>query len=314
VARLFTPFDPDEPPGRAFRRPRPQVSVRMLLPNMITLLALCSGLTAIRMAVEGRFEWAIYGILVSAILDGIDGRVARLLRSTSRFGAQLDSLADFVSFGVAPAILLYAWSLSDLGSAGWVVGLVFAICAALRLARFNSALDGPAKPAWQGAYFVGVPAPAGAVIAMLPIYVEFLGTPHGIITAWVALAYTVLVAFLMVSRFPTFSGKLIGQRIPRDVVLPLFLALVVFAALLVSLPWWVLTIGTIVYLGVLPLSWRAFEATRRSVSGEPFRANDAPMQEVAEEAAPLRLEPPPRNRSGPRRERSVRKSRPQNLQ
>ncbi|MCC6737171.1 MAG: CDP-diacylglycerol--serine O-phosphatidyltransferase [Bauldia sp.] len=291
----------------------------MLIPNMVTLLALCSGLTAIRMAVEGRFEWAIYGILASAVLDGIDGRIARLLRSTSRFGAQLDSLADFVSFGVAPAILLYAWSLSDLGSAGWVVGMVFAICAALRLARFNSALDGPAKPAWQGAYFVGVPAPAGAVLAMLPIYVEFLGTngasePHGMVTAWVALAYMVLVAFLMVSRVPTFSGKHIGQRIPRDMVLPIFIAVVVFAALLVSFPWWVLTVGTILYLGVLPLSWRAFEATRRTVTGEPLRANDAPMQEVAEQPEPLRLEPPPRNRSGPRRERSVRKSRPQNLQ
>ncbi|MCW5715595.1 MAG: CDP-diacylglycerol--serine O-phosphatidyltransferase [Bauldia sp.] len=286
----------------------------MLLPNMVTLLALCSGLTAIRMAVEGRFEWAIYGILASAVLDGIDGRIARLLRSTSRFGAQLDSLADFVSFGVAPAILLFAWSLSDLGSAGWVVGMVFAICAALRLARFNSALDGPAKPAWQGAYFVGVPAPAGAVIAMLPIYVEFIGAPHGFFTAWVALAYTVLVAFLMVSRVPTFSGKHIGQRIPRDLVLPIFLALVVFTALLVSFPWWVLTVCTIIYLGVLPLSWRSFEATRRTVTGEPLRASDAPMREVAEEPEPLRLEPPPRNRSGPRRERSVRKSRPQNLQ
>jgi CDP-diacylglycerol--serine O-phosphatidyltransferase len=315
MARLFTPFDPDEPsPGRTVRRPRPQVSIRMLLPNMVTLLALCSGLTAIRMAVEGRFEWAIYGILASAVLDGIDGRIARLLRSTSRFGAQLDSLADFVSFGVAPAILLFAWSLSDLGSVGWVVGMIFAICAALRLARFNSALDGPAKPAWQGAYFVGVPAPAGAVIAMLPVYVEFLGTPHGIFTAPLTLAYTVLVAFLMVSRVPTWSGKSIGQRIPRDMVLPLFIALVVFVAALVSFPWVVLTVSTMVYLASLPLSWRAFEATLRTATGEPARANDAPMREVADEPEPLRLEPPPRNRSAPRRERSVRKSRPQNLQ
>jgi len=314
VARLFTPFDPDEPTGRTVRRPRPQVSVRMLLPNMVTLLALCSGLTAIRMAVEGRFDWAIYGILASAVLDGIDGRIARLLRSTSRFGAQLDSLADFVSFGVAPAILLFAWSLSDLGSAGWVVGMVFAICAALRLARFNSALDGPAKPAWQAAYFVGVPAPAGAVLAMLPLYVEFLGVSHGVFTAPIALAYTVLVAFLMVSRFPTWSGKLVGHRIPRDVVLPLFIALVVFAALLVSFPWAVLTIGTVLYLASLPFSWRAFETTLRAVPSEPLRANDAPMPEVAEEPEPLRLEPPSRNRGGSRRERSVRKSRPQNLQ
>lgn len=160
-----------------------------------------------------------------------------------------------------------------------------------------------------GAYFVGVPAPAGAVLAMLPIYVEFLGTngasePHGMVTAWVALAYMVLVAFLMVSRVPTFSGKHIGQRIPRDMVLPIFIAVVVFAALLVSFPWWVLTVGTILYLGVLPLSWRAFEATRRTVTGEPLRANDAPMQEVAEQPEPLRLEPPPQpQRSAPRAER-----------
>lgn len=295
MRKLFPPFDPDgQPPGRPRAR-QLQVPIRLLLPNMVTLLALCAGLTAIRMAVEGRFDFAIYGILFAAALDGIDGRVARLLRSTSRFGAQLDSLTDFVNFGVAPAILLYIWGLGDLGSIGWIVAIVFAISAALRLARFNAALEGPAKPAWHAAYFVGVPAPAGAVVALLPIYLEFLGVPHGGWTAPVVLIFTVSIALLMISRVPTWSGKLIGQKIPRDLVLPLFLALVVTAALLVSFPWLAISIACLGYLATLPVSWAAFHRQHQAMVVEA-----AALAKAAEQPSPLQLEPPPRARRTPR--------------
>ncbi|MGD9740268.1 MAG: phosphatidylcholine/phosphatidylserine synthase [Bauldia sp.] len=301
MRKLFPPFDPDgQQPGRQRAR-QLQIPIRLLLPNMVTLLALCAGLTAIRMAVEGNFDFAIYGILFAAALDGIDGRVARLLRSTSRFGAQLDSLTDFVNFGVAPAIVLYIWGLGDLGSIGWIVAIVFAISAALRLARFNAALEGPAKPAWHAAYFVGVPAPAGAVVALLPIYVEFLGVPHGAWTAPVVLIYTVAIALLMISRVPSWSGKLIGQKIPRDLVLPLFLALVVTAALLVSFPWLAISIACLVYLATLPISWAGFHRQHQAMVVEA-----AALAKAADQSGPLQLEAPPRARAPRQRTRSGR--------
>src|SRR6195952_6158730 len=159
---LFPPFAPDANERRP-RRLKP-VPFRMIAPNMITLMALCLGLTAIRLAFEGKFEPAVIAIVAAAFLDGIDGRVARMLKGTSRFGAELDSLADFVNFGVAPALILYFWGLHDLKSAGWIAALTFAICAALRLARFNVMIEDPNRPAWAGNYFVGVPAPAGALM------------------------------------------------------------------------------------------------------------------------------------------------------
>src|ERR1700741_3715624 len=151
------------------RRFRP-IPVRMLVPNVITLLAICAGLTAIRLSTEGRMELAVGAIVFAAILDGIDGRVARLLKGTSRFGAELDSLADFVNFGVAPALMLYFWGLHDLKSLGWIAAMVFAICAGLRLARFNVMSGDPPRPAWAANFFVGGPAPAGAIVVLLPIY------------------------------------------------------------------------------------------------------------------------------------------------
>src|SRR3954464_1176021 len=156
------------------RRFRP-IPVRMLVPNLITLLALCAGLTAIRLAFEQRLEWAGAAIVFAAMLDGIDGRVARMLKGTSKFGAELDSLADFVNFGVAPALILYFWGLHELGNAGWIAAMVLAICAGLRLARFNVMVDDPNRPAWAGNFFVGMPAPGGAITVLLPLYLYFLG-------------------------------------------------------------------------------------------------------------------------------------------
>src|SRR5499433_401250 len=196
---LRSPFE-HGPPGRP-RRFR-AVPVRTLVPNVITLLALCAGLTAIRLAAEGTFEWAVYAIVFAAVLDGIDGRVARLLKGTSRFGAELDSLADFVNFGVAPGLILYFWDLHELKSAGWIAAMVFAICTGLRLARFNVMIDDPNRPAWAGNFFVGMPAPAGAITVLLPIYIEFLGVPKLAVVAPVALIYTLVIGFLMVSKLP----------------------------------------------------------------------------------------------------------------
>ena len=269
---LFQPFDPDEGNGRARLSRLPQVPIRSVLPSLVTLVALCAGLTSIRMSIEGRFELAIALIAIAAALDGIDGRIARLLKSTSRFGAELDSIADFVNFGVAPAILIYIWGLDELRSLGWIAVLVFGICAALRLARFNVALDAPDKPDWHGAYFFGVPAPAGAMIVMLPLYVEFVAVPHGILSAPIAVVYTVAVGLLMVSRVPTWSGKLVGRRIARDMVAPLFVCGVLVVAFLVSYPWETLMVGTIAYLASLPASWIAFQRQERAVGTPTMKA------------------------------------------
>jgi CDP-diacylglycerol--serine O-phosphatidyltransferase len=257
---VFPPFDPSPPP---FRRRFKAIPVRTLLPNLITLLALCAGLTAIRLAMEEKLELALAAIVFAALLDGIDGRIARMLKGTSRFGAELDSLADFVNFGVAPALILYFWGLHELKSAGWIAALVFAICAGLRLARFNVMIDDPNKPIWAGNFFTGIPAPAGAITVLLPIYVTFLGAPMGLVTVWFTFLYTLSIALLMVSRLPVFSGKRVGKRVPPEMVLPVFVMVVLFFALLVSYPWQVLTLGTLVYLTCLPLGWLSYREHQR---------------------------------------------------
>jgi len=228
------------------------IPARFLLPNLVTLMALCSGITAIRWAAEGRFEFAVAGIIVAIVLDALDGRLARYLQGTSRFGAELDSLADFVNFGVAPAIVLYLWSLNSLRNFGWVVCLVLAIGCALRLARFNVALDDPKKPAWMAGYFTGMPAPAGALLALTPLYLGFLGLiaeghPHAKFIAF----YEIIVACLLVSRVPTFSGKTL-TRVPREFYGPILAAMAVFMALLISYPWEMLTFLSLIYLISIP--------------------------------------------------------------
>jgi CDP-diacylglycerol---serine O-phosphatidyltransferase len=287
---FFSPFDPDRPdpplrPGLR-RRFRP-IPVRTLVPNLITLLALCAGLTAIRLAVEDRLDIALGAIVFAAVLDGIDGRVARLLKGTSRFGAELDSLADFVNFGVAPGLILYFWGLHDLKSAGWIAAMVFAICAGLRLARFNVMIDDPNRPAWASNFFVGMPAPAGAITVLLPIYIDFLGVPKLAVVAPVTLVYTLAIAFLMVSRLPVYSGKRMGTRVPPDMVLPIFVVVVLFFALLLSYPWAVLTIGTLAYLASLPFGWLSYrDHERRDAEAAAATASAAPTAIAPEQLLP----------------------------
>src|SRR3974377_389268 len=207
-AMPYSPFSSFERESVLARRRRFRaIPVRTLVPNVITLLALCAGLTAIRFAAEGTLEWAVYAIVFAAVLDGIDGRVARLLKGTSRFGAELDSLADFVNFGVAPGVTLYFWSLHEMHSAGWIAAMVFAIAAGLRLARFNVMIEDPNRPSWAGNFFVGLPAPAGACTVLLPVYLHFLGLPSPTFAVPLTVAYTLAIPFLMGSRLPVFSGQ-----------------------------------------------------------------------------------------------------------
>lgn len=274
-----------------FRHQR--VPVRMLVPNFFTLLGLCAGLTSIRMSIEGRYELALAAIVFAALLDGVDGRVARLLKASSRFGAELDSLADFVNFGVAPAFLIFTWGLGDLKSLGWICVMIFALASALRLARFNVALDDD-KPRWQAAYFSGMPTPAAAIVVLLPVFIEHLGF-GSIRTSPVMLdlilVYTLGIAFMMVSTIPTFSGKLLGERISREYVMPLFMLAVGFVALLVTYPFGTLTGACLVYLATIPISWRRFSQT--------MAATPVPVAEEPE-AGPRRVvairsgEPPAR--------------------
>lgn len=248
-------------PGLVRSRFRP-VPLRIILPNLITLLALSMGLTGIRFAVEGQFEIAVLAVIVAAILDGLDGRLARALRGTTRFGAELDSLADFVDFGVAPGLILYFWNLHQMKSLGWFAALVFAIACALRLARFNVMMDDPNEPPWQAHFFTGMPAPAGAVAGLLPLYLNLsiLAVPT---THWFVpfeIAYVLLIAFLMVSRIPHFSGKRIG-RVPREYVIVVLFGVAVLVLLLATFPMEMLAFLSLAYLGTIPvaiLRYRAF--------------------------------------------------------
>jgi len=280
AAMVFAPLDPLSPEKR--RRFR-QIPIRTLLPNLITLLALCAGLTGIRMAFENNLELALAAIVFAALLDGVDGRVARLLKGTSRFGAELDSLADFVNFGVAPALILYFWGLHEIKSVGWIAALVFAISSALRLARFNVMIDDPTRPAWAGNFFIGVPAPAGAITLLLPVYLNLLGLPLNLAVVWLSCAYCLFIAFLMVSRLPVFSGKRVGKQVPPELVLPVFVVVILFFAVLISYPWIVLTLGTLAYLACLPLGWLSYR---------DYQRKNAAAAAPASETAPPTQEPP----------------------
>ena len=280
-------FDPRYPQELRRRRFRP-IPVRLLIPNFITLLAICAGLTAIRLSTEGRVELALYAIVFAAFLDGIDGRIARLIKGQSKFGAELDSLADFVNFGVAPGLILYFWQLHELKNGGWIAAMVFAISGGLRLARFNASIDDPNKPAFASNYFTGVPAPMGAITVLLPIYFTFLGLPKlpAVLTAF----YTLLIAVLMVSRLPVFSGKTVRMRVAPELVLPVFVSVVFFIALLIAYPWHILSAGSVLYLMSLPMGLKSYrEHARKAAPTAPAAdgaaTNGGPSYAAA--AAPL---------------------------
>jgi CDP-diacylglycerol--serine O-phosphatidyltransferase len=288
IGMLFPPSERDRPEAK---RPRLRpIPVRILVPNVITLFALCAGLTAIRLAVDGRFELALGLIVFAAILDGIDGRIARMIKGQSRFGAELDSLVDFVNFGVAPGLILYFWGLDQFGNVGWIAAMVLAICAGLRLARFNVAIDDPNRPAWAGNFFTGVPAPLGAITVLLPMYVYFLGWRAPTVLIFL---YTLAIAFLMVSRLPVLSGKKLGTRVPPEMVLPVIVLVVLLIALLIAYPWQLLTLVTVAYLASLPFGWLSYR--------EYQRKDAAAVQPQLEPARTAEPEAPPSAPTSPDR-------------
>ena len=274
---LFPPFapDPNESRPRLFK----PVPFRVIAPNLITLMALCLGLTAIRLAFEGRLEPAVIAIVVAALLDGVDGRVARLLKGTSRFGAELDSLSDFLNFGCAPALVLYGFVLHDLKSWGWTVALVFAIAMALRLARFNAMLDDPHRPEWRKNFFVGMPAPAGAMTALLPVYLSLRGYVDADLSlagAIVIALYTLVIALLMVSTVPTFSGKTAGKRVPREWVLPIFVVTVALFGLVLSYPFEALALAAFAYLAAIPFGIVQYRRAARDAEAGAVPSAEGP--------------------------------------
>jgi CDP-diacylglycerol--serine O-phosphatidyltransferase len=252
------------------------IPLRALVPNAVTVLALCFGLTGVRFAIGGEWEKAVGAILLAGVLDGIDGRIARLLKGTSRFGAELDSLSDVTAFGVAPVLVLYLWALQHLpGRIGWVIALSHAIACALRLARFNAQIDASEQPHKQAGFFTGIPAPAGAGLTLAPLYVDFWLAPGVLddveVRASVVAATAPIVAFLMVSSLPSYSwGSL---RLRPAWRLPALAGIGLFAGALFTNPWATLTILCIVYAASLPLAIRAYARVRARI-GAASRPSD----------------------------------------
>ncbi len=230
--------------------------INRLIPNVLTLLALAAGLSALRFALLDRWEHAALAILAASILDGLDGRVARILKGATKFGAELDSLSDFVCFGVAPAMVLYLWTLDDAGRFGWAMVLVLCICCALRLARFNTDGDEPNQPAWNRNFFVGVPSPAGAGLVMFPMLLWFQVESDFLRQPAVAGLFMLVGAGLLVSRIRTYSFKKI--RVPQRWVLPSMLGAGLYLAFLLSTPWITLAVTIVAYAASIPFSARAY--------------------------------------------------------
>ncbi len=250
------------PPGG-----RPQwMHFNRMIPNILTLLALSAGLTAIRFGLQNRWEYAAMAILVAAILDGLDGRIARILKGASKFGAELDSLSDFVCFGVAPALMLYLWALTDAGRFGWMLAMLFTICCALRLARFNTMIEDEDQPAWTRNYFSGVPSPAGAGLVLLPMIISFQTGDAFVRTPALVGFFLLVVAGLLVSPIPTYSFKKI--KVSHSLVLPTMLLVGLVIASLISAPWVTLSIVLFLYLITIPMSVRSYQKHKIEDEGE----------------------------------------------
>jgi len=257
-------MDPVTPTRLRFHRSarvRRGIPLRAVAPNAVTALALCSGLSGVRFAVGGQWELAVTMILVAGVLDGVDGRIARLLHGESRFGAELDSLSDAISFGVAPALILYLWSLSGLPRFGWTAALVFAVFCALRLARFNAAIDEAEQPHKSAGFLTGVPAPAGAGLALLPMFLSFCLEDARLASPYLVAPWTALVAMLMVSSVATYSWS--SLRLRRSIRFEALAGVVLVGAALISAPWATLTAISAAYLLAIPFSYVSYARIRR---------------------------------------------------
>lgn len=234
----------------------------MVAPNAVTAMALCFGLTGVRYGISGEWERAVASILIAGVLDGLDGRIARLLRGESRFGAELDSLSDVIAFGVAPSLILYLWSLHAMPKVGWVFAMAHALCCALRLARFNANIDADEQPHKSAGFLTGVPAPAGAGLAFVPLYL-WLVTGLEVFREWYVVApWAVFVAFLMISNIATYSWK--AFRVRKTVRLELLVVVGLLAALLMTNPWLTLLAICILYVGLIPFGMAGYARVRRN--------------------------------------------------
>lgn len=249
------------PRPRRLRRPASGLPLRTITPNALTALALSAGLTGVRFAIGGDWQTAVVMILIASVLDGVDGQVARMLRGTSRFGAELDSLSDAISFGVAPALILYLWSLTEAPRFGWICALVFAVFCALRLARFNAQIDAADQPRKAAGYLTGIPAPAAAIGAMLPLYLWFITAEPWLRSPWLVAPWMAFIAFLMVSSIATFSwGSL---RLRRNIRFEALAIIVAIGAALINAPWPTLVVICFVYLALIPFSAINYARIRR---------------------------------------------------
>ena len=252
-------------------------SARMLLPNMLTLIGVCIGLTSIRFALSGEFHLAIIAIIFAALIDGLDGRIARLIKGTSKVGKELDSLTDMISFGVAPAFIMYFWNLNTLGRFGWLLCLVYIICVALRLARFN--VNSNQEPSWRDNFFEGVPSPAGGILVLTPLIFsmtnfEFIQINYDIVVP----IFFIATSLLLISKFPSYSFKKIV--IQRKTTIFLLFGIVLFFGLLLIYPFNVIAISAIVYLFMLPISFFHYQKLKKQNEDQNFRDEDDDLEDV----------------------------------
>lgn len=263
------------------RRPRPArgIPLRTLAPNAVTALALCAGLTGVRFAIGGEWERAVLMIIVAGVLDGLDGRVARMMRSESRFGAELDSLSDAISFGVSPALIIYLWALVELPRFGWLCALTYAVFCALRLARFNAAIDLKDQPHKSAGFLTGVPAPAGAGLAMLPLYLWIWSGEPIFRSPWIVAPWIAFIAFLMVSSLATFSWS--SLRLRQNIRFEAIAVAVFVAATMLTAPWHALTVICIAYLLSIPFSIRSYARIKRQRGTPPPLPDDASAPSAA---------------------------------
>ena len=260
-----------EPQKKNFKIVTDKKSARVILPNMLTLIGVCIGLTSIRFALDGRFEFAIIAIIFAALIDGLDGRIARLIKGTSKVGKELDSLTDMISFGVAPAFVMFFWKLNSLGRFGWLLCLVYVICVALRLARFN--VNSNQESSWRDNFFEGVPSPAGAVLVLTPLIFSLSGFDmiqlnYDLIVP----TFFVVISFLLISKFPSYSFKKIV--IPRRTTIFLLFGIVLFFGLLLIYTFNVITISAIIYLLLLPISFFHYQKIKKHHENDKIQDDD----------------------------------------
>ena len=260
-----------EPQKKNFKIVSDKKSARVILPNMLTLIGVCIGLTSIRFALDGRFELAIIAIMFAALIDGLDGRIARLIRGTSKVGKELDSLTDMISFGVAPAFIMFFWKLNTLGRFGWLLCLVYVICVALRLARFN--VNSNQEPSWKDNFFEGVPSPAGAILVLTPLIVSLSGFDLFQLNYEIIVpAFFIVTSFLLISKFPSYSFKKIV--IPRRTTIFLLFSIILFFGLLLVYTFNVIALSAVIYLLLLPVSFIHYQKIKKQHENDKIQDDD----------------------------------------